>query len=524
MRIAPAFVALAFTVLVAAAAEPRVNVYLIGDSTMADKPTPETNPERGWGQVLPRFFDDHVAIHNHAVNGRSTKSFIDEGKWSAVEPGLEPGDYVFIQFGHNDEKVEDSARYAAPFTAYRKNLERFVAETRTKGATPVLFTPIVRRKFNAQGTLEDTHGSYPLVVRDVARELNVAFVDLQMLTEDLVRSAGAEGSKKLYVWVAPGESKMYPEGRQDDTHLSVLGATEVARLAAQAIARSTLPLRQFLRGADPPSREDAEIPLWAGAAPGALGVTPEDQPSLTPFIAPKPAATGAAVLIFPGGGYEHLAWDKEGTNVARWLNGLGVSAFVVRYRLGPRYHYPTMLLDACRAMRVVRLRAREWNLDSSKIGVMGFSAGGHMASMAATQWSAGDSASADVVERVSSRPDLAMLVYPVITMTLPSAHGGSRRNLIGEHPDEQLVRATSSEQRVTHDTPPTFIVATSDDATVPVQNSLMFYGALRSAGVPAELHVLETGPHGFGLAPSDSSLSTWLAMCESWLKRRGWAR
>ncbi len=228
------FAALALAAIVGAIAEPTVDVYLVGDSTMADKPTPETNPERGWGQLLPNFFDGHVAIHNHAVNGRSTKSFIDEGKWGAVEHALKPGDYVFIQFGHNDEKVEDSARYAAPYTAYRKNLERFVAETRAKGATPVLFTPIVRRKFNAQGTIEDTHGAYPLVVREVARDLNVAFVDLQMQTEDLVRGAGPEGSKKLYVWVAPGESKMYPDGHQDDTHLSVLGATRVAGLAAAA--------------------------------------------------------------------------------------------------------------------------------------------------------------------------------------------------------------------------------------------------------------------------------------------------
>jgi acetyl esterase/lipase len=518
------FAALALAAIVGAIAEPTVDVYLVGDSTMADKPTPGTNPERGWGQLLPRFFDEHVAIHNHAVNGRSTKSFIDEGKWSAVEHALKPGDYVFIQFGHNDEKVEDSARYAAPYTAYRKNLERFVAESRAKGATPVLFTPIVRRKFNAQGTLGDTHGAYPLVVRDVARDLSVALVDLQTSTEDLVRSAGPEGSKKLYVWVAPGESKMYPDGHQDDTHLSVLGATRVAGLAAVAIARSGLPLRQFVRNVDGPSREDAEIPLWPSGAPGALGSSPDDQPAITPFIAPKASATGAAVLVFPGGGYEHLAWDKEGTNVARWLNTLGLSAFVVRYRLGPRYHHPTMLTDARRAVRVVRARARDWGIDPSRIGVMGFSAGGHMASTAAAQWTLGDSTSADAVERTSSRPDLAILVYPVITMTPQYAHAGSRRNLIGEHPDDRLVRATSNELHVSPDTPPTFIVATSDDATVPVQNSLMFYDALRAAGVPAELHILETGRHGFGLAQGDPALAIWVTACEAWLRRRGWAR
>ena len=516
--------ALGLAAIVGWIAEPTVDVYLVGDSTMADKPTPETNPERGWGQLLQRFFDQHVAIHNHAVNGRSTKSFIDEGKWREVERALKQGDYVFIQFGHNDEKVEDSARYAAPYTAYRRNLERFVMETRAKGAIPVLFTPIVRRKFNAQGTLEDTHGAYPLVVREVARDLNVAFVDLQTLTEALVRGAGPEGSKQLYVWVAPGESSMYPEGRQDDTHLSVTGATRVAQLAASAIAYGGLPLRQFVRNVDTASRGSGEIPLWEKGAPGALGASPEDQPAITPFIAPKSSATGAAVLVFPGGGYEHLAWEKEGTNVASWLNTLGVSAFVVRYRLGPRYHHPTMLIDVRRAVRVVRDRAADWGIDPSRIGVIGFSAGGHMASTAATHWTLGDGASADPVERVSSRPDLAILVYPVITMTAQYAHPGSRRNLIGEHPDDQLVRATSSEMQVTRDSPPTFIVATSDDATVPVQNSLLFYDALRAAGVPAELHVLETGRHGFGLGQGDASLSTWTTMCESWLRRRAWVR
>jgi acetyl esterase/lipase/lysophospholipase L1-like esterase len=515
--------ALALAAVVGAVAEPTVDVYLVGDSTMADKPTPETNPERGWGQLLPHFFDEHVAIHNHAVNGRSTKSFIDEGKWRAVERALKPGDYVFIQFGHNDEKAEDSARYAAPYTAYRKNLERFVAETRDKRAIPVLFTPIVRRKFNARGTLEDTHGAYPLVVREVARDLNVALVDLETSTEELVRGAGPEESKTLYVWVAPGESKMYPEGRQDDTHLSVLGATRIAGFAAAAIARSTLPLRQFVRNVDGASRED-EILLWPRGAPGALGSSPDDQPTITPFLAPMSGATGAGMLVFPGGGYEHLAWDKEGTNVAVWLNSLGVSAFVVRYRLGPRYRHPTMLIDARRAVRVVRSRARDWGIDPLRIGVIGFSAGGHMASSAATQWTLGDSTNADPVERVSSRPDLAILAYPVITMNVQYAHPGSRHNLIGDHPDDRLVRATSNELHVTRETPPTFIVATSDDATVPSRNSLMFYDALRAAGVPAELHLLETGRHGFGLAPGEPSLAVWVTACESWLRWKSWAR
>jgi len=516
--------AVAICALLAGAPAPTIDVYMIGDSTMADKPNPDTNPERGWGQLLPQFFDEQVSVHNFAVNGRSTKSFIDEGKWAAVLGKLKAGDYVFIQFGHNDEKTEDSTRYTDPRTTFRRNLERFVADTRAKGATPVLFTPIVRRKFNAQGGLEDTHGAYPPAVRQVAKAQSVPLIDLQPLTETLVRAAGPEGSKRLYVWVAPGESKMYPDGRQDDTHLSVLGATSVGRLAAFALQQSSLPLGQHVRGASAGTEQDTEIPLWSNGAPGALGDAPEDRPAITPFLAPAAGTTRAAMVIFPGGGYSHLATDKEGTQVARWLTTLGVAAFVVRYRLGPRYHHPIMMQDAQRAVRLVRSSAARLNIDPSRIGVLGFSAGGHMASTAGTHFDAGNPASHDTVDRVSSRPDFMVLAYPVITMTEPLAHKGSRKNLLGDSPSASLVRLTSNETQVTHDTPPTFIVATTDDATVPVQNSLMFYDALRAAGVPAELHVFESGHHGFGLATADPILSTWTSQCEAWLRRHGWAR
>jgi lysophospholipase L1-like esterase len=228
----------------------KITVFMVGDSTMADKPNPEQNPERGWGQLLPKFFDDGVVVRNFAVNGRSTKSFIDEGRWEAIVRELSTGDYVLVQFGHNDEKQEDPARYTNAYTGYRRNLERFVTETRARGATPVLLSPIVRRHFNEHGTLEDTHGAYALVARLVARDLDVRFIDMQLMSEDLVAAAGVDSSKALYVWVAPGESPMYPEGRQDDTHLSVRGATELARLAARALRGSGLPLGRHVRGID----------------------------------------------------------------------------------------------------------------------------------------------------------------------------------------------------------------------------------------------------------------------------------
>ena len=229
---------LAAVALLAGFAPPaHLTVWMIGDSTMANKPDPEHNPERGWGQALPQFFDASVTVENHAVNGRSTKSFIAEGRWDSVRTRLRKGDYVFIEFGHNDEKVEDSTRYTNPYTGYRRNLERFVTETRAQGATPIVFSPIVRRHFNAHGVLEDTHGAYPFVARETARGLGAPFVDLLQLTEDLVLRAGPDGSKALYVYTTEGQFPAFPQARADDTHLSPRGAAAVARLAAQAVQR-----------------------------------------------------------------------------------------------------------------------------------------------------------------------------------------------------------------------------------------------------------------------------------------------
>ena len=224
-----------------------LTLWLIGDSTMADKPDPDANPERGWGQALPRFVDGDVTVRNHAVNGRSTRSFIAEGRWDSVRTRLRAGDVVVIQFGHNDEKTEDPARYTNPYTAYRANLVRFVLESRARGAMPIVASPIVRRTFNDKGTLLDTHGVYPWVARAVAQELHAPFVDLQLLTETLVTAAGPERSKALYVWTTANEFPRFPLARQDDTHLSPAGADSVARLAVEALQAMDTPLRGHLR-------------------------------------------------------------------------------------------------------------------------------------------------------------------------------------------------------------------------------------------------------------------------------------
>jgi lysophospholipase L1-like esterase len=214
----------------------KTTIFSIGDSTMADKVKPNENPEKGWCQVLPSFFDlNKVTIDNRAVNGRSTKSFIDEKRWESIYKALKPGDYVFIQFGHNDEKVADSSRYTNPHTAYRHNLIRFVTETREKGGIPILFSSIARRNFNDKAVLIGTHGEYPLEARLVAQEYQVPFVDLEYYTEVLEQSYGVEQSKQLHLHFLPGEHPYYPEGKEDNTHLSLKGATAVAEIALSKI-------------------------------------------------------------------------------------------------------------------------------------------------------------------------------------------------------------------------------------------------------------------------------------------------
>lgn len=211
--------------------ESKFTLFTIGDSTMASKKA-EVAPETGWCQVFPDFVSGNIEIKNRAVNGRSSKSFIAEGRWKAVLDSLKRGDYVFIQFGHNDEKSQDTTRYTDPFTTYSENLERFIRETRDKGATPILFTPIVRRKFE-NGFLIDTHGNYPIAVRQIAAIWNVDLIDMQLLTAKAVTALGDEASKNFYLWTTPTDK--FPEGRKDDTHLNREGALLFAKLAAQQI-------------------------------------------------------------------------------------------------------------------------------------------------------------------------------------------------------------------------------------------------------------------------------------------------
>jgi len=262
--------------------------------------------------------------------------------------------------------------------------------------------------------------------------------------------------------------------------------------------------------------------LWPDGAPGAVGAGPEDRPKMTLYPPPAGSGNGAAVVVCPGGSYRTLASDHEGKQVGEWLNTLGVYAFVLQYRVGPRYRHPAPLEDVRRALRLVRVRAAGLGLDPARVGVLGFSAGGHLAASAGTHFVDGDPRATDPADRVSSRPDFMVLGYPVISLVAPYAHAGSRQSLLGESPDPKLREDLSNELQVTPHTPPAFLFHTADDATVPVENSLAFARALHASGVSVELHVFLKGPHGVGLAPGDPVLSQWPKLCAGWLKAMGY--
>lgn len=273
------------------------------------------------------------------------------------------------------------------------------------------------------------------------------------------------------------------------------------------------------------------VALWPEGVPRAMpNAGPEileegrlrnvHNPTLTVYPAPADRRTGTAVIICPGGAYRRLAIEHEGTATAQWLNGLGVSAFVLKYRL-VEYGHPAPLQDVLRAVRLVRTYASRWNTDPGRIGVLGFSAGGHLASTAGVLFDAPEGRTGAELDGVSARPDFLVLIYPVIVTDGPYAHKGSVSSLLGKSPPADLIARLSTERQVTKDTPPTFLVHGGTDETVPPENSVLFYRALRKAGVPAEMHLYQTGPHGFGLQPDNGPISEWPTRCAEWLAARG---
>ena len=262
--------------------------------------------------------------------------------------------------------------------------------------------------------------------------------------------------------------------------------------------------------------------LWPDGAPGAKGDKPADKPTLTACLPDADQANGTAIVICPGGGYGHLAIDHEGRQIAEWCNSLGIAGFILEYRHRTRgYGHPAPLQDAQRAVRTVRARAKEFKIDPAKIGIIGFSAGGHLVSSVGTHFDAGDPQAADPVMRVSCRPDFMILCYPVIAFNEPYTHRGSQRNLLGDNADPELVKSLSSEKQVTPRTPPTFLFSTDGDKGVPAENSVQFYLALRRAKVPAELHVYQHGRHGLGLAQKQPGTANWPKQCIDWMRGLG---
>jgi acetyl esterase/lipase len=263
------------------------------------------------------------------------------------------------------------------------------------------------------------------------------------------------------------------------------------------------------------------LPLWDGPAPKAAAAPAEPQPFLDVYLPAEGQANGSALVVCPGGGYGGLALGHEGQEVAQWCNANGIAAFVLHYRLGRQgHHYPTQLIDVQRAIRLVRSKADQYGIDPERLGIMGFSAGGHLASMAATLFKERPTLpgpAPDVVDAVSARPDLAVLCYPVIALNAPHTHRGSRKNLLGPADDDDLAEQLSTDRRVTAETPPTFLFQTDEDTAVPPENAVGFYLACRRAGVPAELHIYQPGRHGVGLAAKLPSLSNWPDRLRDWL-------
>ena len=324
-----------------------------------------------------------------------------------------------------------------------------------------------------------------------------------------------------------GEVCPVPERGEDDTHLSLWGASLVAQMAVEEIARLGLSLSS---GVKQPIA-DFTTTEWIDLMPRAPEDTQEEisvngsisnvrNPGVGVFRSTLGSAPRAAVVVCPGGGYSHLAIVKEGYEVARWLNSLGIDAYVLKYRL-KEFGYPAPLEDAALAIRFLRAGAKERGIDPGRIGILGFSAGGHTAGMATTLFDSPDALTGGPLDAVSARPDFSVLAYPVITMEDPFTHKGSRTNLLGNDPGPEKIRELSLENRVPIDTPPVFLFHSADDRTVPVENSLHFAEAMARSDRPFVLHVFASAPHGIGMRPGFGPASDWPMLLGAWLREQG---
>lgn len=307
--------------------------------------------------------------------------------------------------------------------------------------------------------------------------------------------------------------------RAENLKKKVQGTATKIKAKAQKTKKKRVRIRMT-----PDSMDAPMILLYPDDAPGAKGDTDLDKPAIFAYLPEKEKQTGAAIVIYPGGGYGGLAMDHEGKQIAQWMNKLGITAFVTRYRLGRTYGHPVPLQDAQRALRYVRAHAEKWNIEKNRVGIIGFSAGGHLASTVGTHFDSGLEADEDPINKESSKPDFMILGYPVISMQDGVTHAGSKRNLLGTEPDPKLVELLSNELQVKKDTPPTFIFQTNEDTAVKAENCLLFTMALRKAGVPVELHMYERGRHGVGMGAGIFGTSSWTGRLEDWLQHRKFAK
>lgn len=295
-------------------------------------------------------------------------------------------------------------------------------------------------------------------------------------------------------------------------------------------AQRTIPERPVLQQQGVDSEDDQSKPtspltlrLWEGDAPNATGTEDKDIPSAIVYLPNSETATGA-IVIFPGGGYGGLAMDHEGHQIAKWANEMGMAGVIVSYRhRGRGYGHPNPMLDAQRAIRLTRSKAKEWNIDPKRVGVLGFSAGGHLTTTVLTKFDGGNSESSDPIDRHSCRPDFGVVCYAVVAFNAPYTHKGSQRNLLGKDASPELIKLMSNEKQVRADTPPCFVWHTAEDKAVPPQNGLVFYTALVEKKIPAELHIFPKGRHGIGLGADVEGANQWPKLCHEWLKRGGFA-
>ncbi|MGB6742807.1 MAG: alpha/beta hydrolase [Terracidiphilus sp.] len=304
-------------------------------------------------------------------------------------------------------------------------------------------------------------------------------------------------------------------------------------LALLLLALPGVELRAAAQNAAPPAPATETTPadptlphgqveyLWPNGAPGAVGTEEQDKPRLEIFSGFGPGLH-TAVIVCPGGGYLHLAYEKEGTRIAEWLNLRGITAFVLTYRLAPRYHYPAPILDGYRSVRWVRSQAQQYNIDPDRIGMWGFSAGGHLVGIVGTHFDDGNSQAADPIDRMSDRPDFVISSYGGLSLQEGIAKPHAMGALLGDNPSPELVEDMSPDKHVTARTPPYFLYATTTDQSVPVLSSVAFYTALVRAGVPAEMHIFQQGPHGTALGQAYPALSAWPELLENWLRLNGW--